>query len=43
MNLGIALEDITEMFNYIDTDMSSTVSMTEFVEAVEYVNRKMGG
>jgi Ca2+-binding EF-hand superfamily protein len=43
MNLGIALEDITEMFNYIDTDMSSTVSKTEFVEAVEYVNRKMGG
>lgn len=43
MNLGIALEDLIEFFNYIDDKNENTVSRLQFVDAVTFVTNKIGG
>ena len=43
MNLGLAVEDIVDLFNYIDTSMNGQITMKEFSEAMEHVNKRMGG
>lgn len=43
MNLGCAVEDIIELFNYMDDQHLNRVSKDGFVNAMTYINQKMGG
>ena len=43
MNLGCAVEDIIELFNYMDDQNINRVTKQQFVTAMSFVNQKMGG
>lgn len=43
MNLGLAVEDIIDLFEYIDTSKNGYINMHEFTEAMEHINKRMGG
>lgn len=43
MSLGVAIEDITELFNYMDMNRNNVVDMKEFVNAITFVSNKIGG
>ena len=42
MNLGIQVEDIIEFFNFIDEKGVNRISMTQFVNAINFISQKMG-
>lgn len=43
MNLGCATEDIIELFNYMDDQNLNRISQYQFVNAMTFINQKMGG
>ena len=43
LELDIAVEDLMELFNYMDEKKSNTVSKVQFVDALTYVTSKLGG
>lgn len=43
MELDIALEDLMELFNYMDTGNANQLSKVQFVDALTYVTSKLGG
>jgi len=43
MNLGCAVEDIIELFNYMDVKNMNRIEKSQFVEAMTFINQKMGG
>mmetsp|Transcript_43812 Transcript_43812/g.42301 ORF Transcript_43812/g.42301 Transcript_43812/m.42301 type:complete len:139 (+) Transcript_43812:2602-3018(+) len=43
MQLGIAIEDIIEFFNYIDDKNDNMVTKLQFVDAVSFVTSRIGG
>ncbi len=43
MNLGIPVEDIMELFNYIDDKKVNRISLDQFVHSINFVSQKMGG
>jgi Ca2+-binding EF-hand superfamily protein len=43
LELDIAVEDLIELFNYMDEKSSNAVSKVQFVDALTYVTNKLGG
>ena len=43
MELGIAIEDLIEFFNYIDDKNENSISKLQFVDAITFVVNKIGG
>lgn len=43
MQLGIAIEDIIEFFNYIDERNDNLISKLQFVDAITFVTNRIGG
>ena len=43
LELEIALEDLMELFNYMDTSSANRLSKVQFVDALTYVTSKLGG
>jgi Ca2+-binding EF-hand superfamily protein len=43
LELDIAVEDLMELFNYMDERQGNAVSKVQFVDALTYVSNKLGG
>jgi hypothetical protein len=43
MELGIAIEDLIEFFNFIDDKNENTISKLQFVDTITFVVNKIGG
>ena len=43
MELGIAIEDLVEFFNFIDDKSDNVVSKLQFVDSITFVVTKIGG
>lgn len=43
LELDIALEDLMELFNYMDTSSTNALSRVHFVDALTYVTSRLGG
>lgn len=43
MELGIAIEDLIEFFNYIDDKNENAITKLQFVDAVTFIVNKIGG
>ncbi len=43
LELEIAVEDIMELFNYMDDKGNNSVSKLQFVDALTYITSKLGG
>lgn len=43
LQLDIALEDLVELFNYLDDKGSNTISKVQFVDGLTHVTNRLGG
>ena len=43
MQLGIAIQDLMEFFNYIDDKNENVINKLQFVDAITFVANKIGG
>ena len=43
MELGIAIEDLVEFFNFIDEKSENVISKLQFVDSITFVVSKIGG
>lgn len=43
MELGIAIEDLIEFFNFIDDRNENVISKLQFSDAITFVVNKIGG
>ena len=42
MNIKAAVEDINELFNYIDAEADNRIRKTQFVHSISYITNKIG-
>lgn len=43
MELGLAIEDLIEFFNYLDDKNENKISKLQFVDGITYITNKIGG
>ena len=43
MELGVAIEDLVEFFNFIDERNENVITKLQFVDSVTYVANRIGG
>jgi len=43
MDLKVSVEDINELFNYIDDKLQNKINAQKFVDAMTFISSKMGG
>ena len=42
MEIKAAVQDITELFNYIDAEATNRITKNQFVHALSFITSKMG-
>lgn len=42
MNIKAAVEDINELFNYIDANAENRINRKQFVQSISYITGKIG-
>ena len=42
MGLDLSIEDISELFNYMDGNQNNSISKTEFINSIIHIISRMG-
>jgi hypothetical protein len=43
MELGVAIEDLVEFFNFVDDRNENAITKLQFVDSITFVTNKIGG